>query len=586
MSVLKIKTGQVFSSILPYFKAEKMTVFTGLACLIIVDLLLLCIPRIIKRAVDDLTLYTIDATGLLIYSSYILGIGILIGIFRYLWRRCLLGMARLVEEKLRNRLFHHLQTLSPAYFDQIKTGDLMAHATNDILQIRMACGMGLVALNDAIVLGTAAIGFMIYINLKLTLMVLIPMPLIGLGSRFFFRQMHKRYQAIQKSFSDLTEAVRERFAGIRIIKAYNMAEFQNAGLEKISKNYINKNLKLARVIGIFFPMMMLLTNLSLAIVLIIGGRQTIFTTITPGDLVAFINYLGLLAWPMMAFGWVANLIQRGRASLERLDKILQTRPIIKNSPRAVFFQPVKSHIKIEKLGFAYKAGQNEVLKNIALEIQAGQTLGIIGPPGAGKTTLLNLIPRLYEAGKGSILINGSDIRKFEISSLRANISFMPQEPFLFNGTIEENISFKDPAVSKENLIKAAQDACLYNTIQTFPKGFKTLVGEKGVILSGGQKQRIILARALLKKAPVLLLDDPISQVDTLTGNAIINIIKKRAELQTIIIVSHRLAAIRFANQIIVLDQGIITETGSHDELLKFNGYYKEAYHLQEIADAI
>lgn len=586
MSVLKIKTGQAFSLILPYFKAEKITVITGLTCLIIVDLLLLCIPRIIKRAVDDLTLYSIDATGLLIYSSYILGLGILIGIFRYLWRRCLLGMARLVEEKLRSRLFQHLQTLSPFYFDHIKTGDLMAHATNDILQIRMACGMGLVALNDAIVLGTAAIGFMLYINLKLTLMVLIPMPLIGLGSRFFFRQMHKRYQAIQKSFSDLTEAVRERFAGIRIIKAYNMAEFQNAGLEKISKTYISKNLKLARVIGIFFPMMMLLTNLSLAIVLIIGGRQTIFTTITPGDFVAFINYLGLLAWPMMAFGWVANLIQRGRASLERLDKIFQTRPIIKNSSNPVFFHPVKSHIKIEKLCFSYETSQNEILKNIELEVQEGQILGIIGPPGAGKTTLLNLIPRLYEAAGGCILINNCDIRKFEISSLRANISFMPQEPFLFNGTIEENISFKDPAISKKQLIKAAKEACLYDTIKTFPKGFESFVGEKGIILSGGQKQRIILARALLKKAPVLLLDDPISQVDTVTGNTIISIIKKRARLQTIIIASHRLAAIRFADQIIVLDQGIITETGTHDELLKFNGYYKEAYLLQEIADAI
>src|SRR5210317_949699 len=319
----------------PYFVENRVKILIGLLSLIIVDLLQLFIPRIIKRVVDDLTTFNMDGWQLLSYALVMIGIAVFIGVFRYIWRRCLLGTARRIEEGLRNRLFAHLQCLSAAYFDTVKTGDLMAHATNDIQQIRMATGMGMVALNDAIVLGLAAICFMAYINIELTAFVLIPMPLIVVSTRFFSKKMHRRYQAVQASFSELTEVIRERFAGIRIIKAHDRKEEEAAKVEAASRNYVEKNLRVVKIIGSFFPMMLLFSNLSLAIVLYLGGRKTIMQDITPGDFVAFISYLGLLTWPMMALGWVTNLIQRGRASLDRINRILEIQPGISDRPNAV-----------------------------------------------------------------------------------------------------------------------------------------------------------------------------------------------------------------------------------------------------------
>ncbi|MCK5420498.1 MAG: ABC transporter ATP-binding protein, partial [Desulfobacterales bacterium] len=298
----------------PYFKENRRKISIGLLSLIIVDLLQLFIPRIIKWTVDGLTALHIDLRQLLVYGIYMAVIAVFMGAFRYVWRRCLLGTSRRVEEGLRNRLFGHIQILSASYFDRTQTGDLMAHATNDIQQIRMATGMGMVAINDAIVLGAASIGFMLYINVTLTLFVLIPMPLITISARFFSKKMHHRYLSVQAAFSDLTEIIRERFAGIRIIKAHNRKEKEAARVKAVSKEFIKENLGLVKIVGSFFPMMLLFTNLSLAIVLYLGGRQTIALTISPGDFVAFISYLGILTWPMMALGWVTNLIQRGRAS--------------------------------------------------------------------------------------------------------------------------------------------------------------------------------------------------------------------------------------------------------------------------------
>ena len=319
--------------ITPYFAENRVRILIGLLSLIVVDVLQLVIPRVIKWAVDDLTAMRAEAGQMLLYAVYICVMAALVGVFRYVWRLCLLGASRRVEQGLRDRLFSHLQTLPAAYFDRTRTGDLMAHATNDIQQIRMATGMGLVALNDAVVMGAAAIAFMAYIDPALTGVVLIPMPLIALGTRFFSRKMHRRYQTVQASFSDLTEIIRERFAGIRLIKAHHREAVEAARVEAASRAYVNENLRLVRITGAFFPMMLLFTNLSMALVLLVGGRQTILFAITPGDFVAFISYLGLLTWPMMALGWVTNLIQRGRASLERVDAILATTPDIRTARR-------------------------------------------------------------------------------------------------------------------------------------------------------------------------------------------------------------------------------------------------------------
>jgi ATP-binding cassette subfamily B protein len=573
--------------ITPYFRENRLFICLGLATLIIVDFLQLFIPRIIKWAVDDLTSFSIDHQQLLFYGLYIAAIAVLIAMLRYIWRFCLIGTSRRIEEGLRNRLFSHIQQLSASYFIKTKTGDLMAHATNDISHIRMASGMGLVAITDAVVLGTAAIGFMMVINIKLTLLALIPMPMIIMGSRIFGRKMHKRYQNVQASFADMTEMIRERFAGIRIIKSYNQEQNELDRVLRMSQTYVHNNINLAMITASFFPMMLLFSNISLVIIIGMGGRLTIMNSITAGDFVAFISYLGLLTWPMMAWGWLTNLIQRGKASLDRINTILETTPDIYESSHALSLSKSTGKIVFKTVHFSYSLRVKPVLSDINLQIEPGMTTGIIGPPGSGKTTLLNLLPRIYDVQKGQILMDGIDIQNIRLDDLRSQIAFVPQEPFLFAGTIQDNIAFGRQS-SENDFIKAVESAALLSTIESFPNQFKTIVGEKGVILSGGQKQRIGLARAFLSDAPVLILDDPVSQVDADTSRQIIASLQGWKGLKTIIIVSHRISAIKFADQIIVLKQGRIVSAGNHETLIHpskgQDDYYAQTYRLQEIEE--
>lgn len=574
----------------PYLLEHRGKILIGLLSLIVTDVLQLIIPRVIKRAVDDLTALEADTRQLLYYALCMVGIALFIGIFRYIWRRCLLGTSRRVEEGLRNHLFSHLQQLSAAYFDKAKTGDLMAHATNDIQQIRMAVGMGLVALNDAIVLGLAAIAFMAYINLKLTAFVLIPMPLIVISTRFFSRKMHNRYQEVQAAFSVLTEVIRERFAGIRIIKAHHRKAQEAKRIDEVSSAYVRKNIRLVKIIGAFFPIMLLFSNLSLAIVLYLGGRQTILQVLTPGDFVAFISYLGLLTWPMMALGWVTNLIQRGRASLDRISRILDTAPHIQDRPDARSLAGFDGRIQFKDVSFSYETDDGlpgiKALDRVSLCVEAGQVLGIVGPPGSGKSSLVGLIPRLYDPQSGQVAIDGQDIRMLKVADLRSNIALIPQEPFLFAGSIRDNITFGNHHISENQLGEAVQAASLADTINRFPKRFDTIVGEKGIILSGGQKQRIALARCLLKDARLLIMDDPISQVDPETAARIIGNLKRLAGLKTIVIVSHRLSALKHADRIVALDQGQVVESGTHDQLLEAGGYYARTFRMQQIEEEL
>ena len=565
--------------ITPYFSENRLTIALGLVCLIAVDFLQLLIPLVIKYAVDDLTAIHVDSPGLGIYAAQILGLALGIGVLRYVWRRCLIGTSRIVEERLRNRLFSHLQGLSAAYFDRAKTGDLMAHATNDIQHIRMATGMGMVALTDGVVLGTAAVGFMAAINLRLTLFVLIPMPMIVIGTRLLSRRMHGLYQQTQATFAEMTETVRERMAGIRIVKAYTGEARSTAAFQRISEEYISRNLNLVRVTGFFFPMMMFFSNLSMVIVLYLGGRLTLTFTISPGDFVAFISYIGLLTWPMMAMGWVTNLIQRGKASLDRIDQILSTPPEIVDLPNAQPIAKTEGRIRFESVSFSYPGAGSSALTDIEVDLAPGSTLGIVGRPGSGKSTLLSLLVRRYDPQKGRILLDGQDIRRLRLSNLRAQIAVVPQEPFLFTGTLRENI-LAGREVSETELRRAAREAALLDTVEDFPDGFDTLVGEKGIMLSGGQKQRVALARALLRDAPVLLLDDPISQVDTDTGTRIVEVLEKLARQRTLVIVSHRLSALRFADRILVMEDGSIAEAGSHETLAASGGFYARTYRLQ------
>ena len=570
-----------FDLLKPYLSGRRLSIAAGLLCLMTVDVLQLVIPRIIKTAVDGLTTLTATPASLMVCTLWIVLISIVIGGFRFLWRHFLMGLSREIERGLRNQLFDHLQTLSAAYFHKTKTGNLMAHATNDIHHIRMAAGMGLVALMDAVLLGASTIGFMAYINVRLTLFTIIPMPLIVFSTRIFSKKMHLGYQSVQKNFSTLTERIREHFTGIRIIKAYGRETESARLVEAVSKAYIDKNVRLVWITGSFFPMMLFFSNVSLALVLYLGGRQTIFNQITPGDFVAFISYLGLLTWPMMAIGWLINLVQRGKASLERVGAIIDTRPDVRDRPDARPFPGLVAAIATEGLRFRFDEETPPVLDEISLSVPNGTALGIIGPPGSGKSTLLSLLSRISDVSEGRVLYDGVDIRDLKLGDLRSQIAFVPQEPFLFAGTLRDNVTF-GAGIPEKNLLKALRMAALENTLKALPRGVDTLVGEKGVILSGGQKQRVALARAFLRGRPILMLDDPISQVDAETGDAILRAVRALAGKCTLIIVSHRISAVRFADRIITLQNGRITESGTHRELISRNGYYARTHMLQQI----
>ncbi len=574
------------SLIKPYLRENIKPILLGFIFLVFVDTLLLFIPRIIKKAIDDLAYYRADTKGLLMYAGLIVGVAVLIGIFRYAWRRCLIGTSRRIEEGLRNRLFGHIQSLSADYFNKTSTGSLMAHATNDIKNIRRATGMGMVALTDAVFLGSMTIFFMLWIDRTLTLFALIPMPLIVVCARIFSRIMHKRYKDVQAGFAEVTEEVRERLAGIRIVKAYTREQESYESVLKRSESFVDKNIGLVKITGSFFPMMMLLTNVSLIIVIYLGGRRTILGEISPGDFVAFISYLGLLTWPMMALGWMTNLVQRGRASLDRIGSILSETSSVNDAGHINPDSPVQGDLTFTDVSFAFNERSEIVLNNVTFSVPAGSMLGIAGPPGAGKTTFLNLIPRLYDSKSGTILLDNTDIREYSLPFLRDQFSFMPQEPFLFEGTIRENILIGKPETAERDLIAAVKAASFYETVQSFKDGFETLVGEKGVILSGGQKQRVALARALLHDKPILLLDDPVSQVDTETESIIVEMLKQLRGKKTIIVSSHRLSVFRHADSIAVFTDGHISEFGNHEELLDLGGYYLRTFRLQETEETL
>ena len=561
-------------------------ILLGLLSLLIVDVLQLLIPRVIKHAIDDLTLGGITQADLIVYGAEILILALVIGGFRYVWRHLLMGTARRVEKALRDRLFLHLQTLSLSYFSRTKIGDLMAHATNDIEAVRMSLAMGLVFMVDTFILGTLTLFFMIYIHPMLTLYSVLPMPLITVITLLFSRVIHDRFEDVQKSFSSLTERVREAISGIRVVKAYVQEEKEKEKLSRLSEDYVVKNMSVTKVWGMFFPVLLLLSNLCMVIVLYFGGRLTILQSITAGDFVAFISYLGILSWPMMAFGWAINIVQRGAASMDRLNRILEEKPEIIDGSASREIGGVKGRIEVK--GLTWRAGNGGVplLQDIHLEVKQGELVILVGRTGAGKTLVCHLLGRVLEPPKGTVFIDGVDIHHIPLRTLRGSIGFVPQDTFLFSETIRENIAFGKLDATEAEIEQAARIAQIYDEILEFPEGMETMVGEKGITLSGGQRQRIAIARAVLMDPPIFVLDDALSSVDIQTEEQILKGLETFLKGRTCLLVTHRIAPLRRADRIIVLDEGRIAEVGDHGTLLARGGIYTDLYWREQLQEEL
>ena len=575
-----------------YFVQNRWALCLGLLSLLFVDFFQLVIPLVIKKAIDSLVVQTPE-TGALLFKQgiIIVVIALMIALFRYVWRLLILGHSRKVEQGLRNRMYEHIQTLPLSFFQKMPTGDLMARSINDINAVRMASGMGLVALIDGSVLGMAAIGFMISIDLKLTLISLIPAPIVVILTKILTRRMSKGFETVQKTFSDLTERVREAFAGIRVIKAHNREPWEYAKIEAQGARYVAENMNLARSLAIFFPVMTIFTNAGLVVVILLGGRYAILGEMTPGDFVAFISYLNLLSWPMMAMGWVTNLLQRGSASMRRINRVLEAIPAIQDPlhfqrvsgqapPAESASTPASGTIEIKGLNFKYPNQDPYALKDIHLTIPASENVAVVGRVGSGKTTLLQIIPRLLDAADHTVFVDGCDIRQVGLKTLRKKIGFVPQDVFLFSDTIRNNVVFGREGITDRDLEAALRAAGIFEEIQGLEKGLDTMLGERGITLSGGQRQRLTIARALVRSLPILILDDALSMVDTRTEEGILNQILDRRPDQTNLIVSHRISTIKRADRIMVLDRGELKEDGTHDSLIRLGGTYAALYEEQ------
>jgi ATP-binding cassette subfamily B protein len=580
------QTLKTFQPLKVYFVQNRWRIAFGLFCLLLVDFLQLLIPLVIKGAIDALTMKTATSGSLLKYGLVIATIASIIALMRYIWRHLLFGHSRKVEEGLRNRLYRHLQTLSLSFYHRTKTGDLMARATNDVNAIRMATGMGMVALTDGLVLGIASIGFMISISPYLTLIALIPAPIIIYLSRIFTRRMSTGYESVQNTFSELTERVREAFAGIRVVKAYFRESWENQKVENEGRRYISVNMEVAKTIALFFPMMAIFTNLGLAIIIWMGGRMTILGSITTGDFVAFIGYLNLLTWPMMAMGWVTNLIQRGAASMRRINRVLEEVPEIVDAAAPHSASQIRGRIEFKRFSLKYPGKNTYAAKDIDLIIEAGQTVSLVGRVGSGKTTLLHAIPRLFNTPKGTLFIDGEDVQDIPLKTLRESIGFVTQETIIFSDTIRNNVLFGRSGVSDHELEAILRAAEIYDEIQALEEGVDTVLGERGITLSGGQRQRLTIARALVSDPPILILDDALSMVDTRTEERILNKVLEFRAQKTNLIVSHRLSTISRADFIAVLDRGKLAEVGDHKTLMATGNEYARLYEKQLMAEEL
>ncbi len=571
--------------LVPYLKRYPRPMTFGMVALVLAKAAAVLTPQVLKWTIDDLAVsVTIDK--LLYYAGLIVAIAVFQGFFRFWMRRLLIGVSRHVEYDLRGDFFAQLQRMSPSFFNQWRTGDLMSRASSDVSAVRMVLGPGIMYPAETVIVTLGALLFMVSISWELTLVAVAIMPVVSFVVMRFGSVIHKRFESIQEKMSDVSALVQENLAGMRVVKAYSQEQRQKEKFNVENDEYFNRQMRLVKVWGAFHPLLAALIGLGTVLVLWWGGLMVMSERITLGELVAFFAYVNLLTWPMVALGWVVNIYQRGSASMKRLSVILDVEPELPSTAPAGTLPaqpaPLSGRIEFRSVGFSYNGGGNgdRVLRGIDLVIEPGQTVAFVGRTGSGKSTLTRLVPRLYDVTEGTVLVDGEDVKALPLHRLRRSIGYVPQDSFLFSETVGGNIAFGNPSASQEMIDHATALAGLNSDVEEFPKRFETMVGERGITLSGGQRQRATIARAVLIDPPILILDDVLSAVDTETEERILSQLSNVMESRTTLLVSHRISTVRNADLICVLEDGQIRERGNHDELVELDGLYASLHKKQ------
>jgi ATP-binding cassette subfamily B protein len=560
----------------------------GAICVICSNALWILLPQILRNAVNDLT-HHLTRERILIDALLLIALAASKGIFLFLTRWILISISRDIEYDLRNDLLLSLESQSLSYFQEHRTGDIMARTTNDLNAVRMLLGPAIMYSANTVLFTIGALFFMLRISPWMTLLAFAPLPVASLLVQYFGRRIHERFERIQAMFSDISAQVQENVSGVRLIRAFAQEDAEIRSFENANREYIRRSLLLVRLMGMLWPTLEFLLGLSMVVVLWVGGHEVLSGRISVGAFVAFNTYMLMLTWPVIALGWVVNIVQRGTASMTRIHEILIAGPTITDAAlpaESLVASKINGEIEFRNLSFSYGDGQPAALQNISLKIPAGSSLAIVGPTGSGKTTLVRLIPRLFDVERGMLLLDGRPAQDYRLETLRQAIGFVPQETFLFSETIHENIAFGAPDATKEQVLAAANIASIRDEILEFPRGFETMVGERGITLSGGQKQRTAIARALVREPSILILDDALASVDTYTEERILQSLAAVLRGRTTILISHRISTVRHADQIAVLVDGQIAELGSHEELVARNGHYARLFEKQMLEEEL
>ncbi|MBI3470101.1 MAG: ABC transporter ATP-binding protein [Candidatus Solibacter usitatus] len=569
--------------LLPYLIRYRRGLALGMSALVAKDLAAAALPLIIRAAIDTLSRH-LGLAAVLQFAAYLAGMALLKGVFQYWMRVVLIGISRDIEYDLRNDLFRHLVWLSPDFHQRNRTGDIMARATNDLNSVRMMLGPGVMYWTETSLTFVLAVGIMLAFDWRLALLAILPAPLVSLAVILFGRRIHALFEKIQSMFSDISSRVQENLSGVRMVRAYAQEQAEMRRFQELNQKYIAENIRLARTSGLFQPLLEALIGFTFLTVLWAGGRRVLDGQLSLGSFVMFNTYMGTLIWPMIAMGWVVNLMQRGTASFGRIHQILEQQPSIVEPASPVALDGLRGEIEFRDVTVSYPSGA--ALQGVDLKIEAGSTVAIVGHTGCGKSTLVSLIPRLMDPSAGSVLVDGVDLRRLSPRDLRLRIGFVPQETFLFSATIAENIAFGVETATPDGIRRAAELAGLAADIESFPAGYDTMVGERGITLSGGQKQRTAIARALLRDPAILILDDALSSVDTLTEERILTGLSAIWRGRTVILISHRVSTVRQAHRIVVLEKGRVVEQGSHAGLIGTGGYYADLYQKQLLEEEL